>query len=226
MIKELIGFLEQFTTDERKDQLREIVEQRTRYITVGLENIYQTQNGSAVLRSCDCFGIQDIHIIENENQFDINPQVVIGATKWLHLHKYNQEANNTRSTLHKLKAEGYRIVATTPHLNDVNLTEFDLKKGKAAFIFGNEREGISNIVMEEANEYMRIPMHGFSESLNISVCAAITLQHMSHQLRNSDISWKLSDQETDNLHLEWLLKTIKKSNLLVDEFNRRNNTSY
>lgn len=226
MIKELIGFLEQFTTDERKDQLREIVEQRTRYITVGLENIYQTQNGSAVLRSCDCFGIQDIHIIENENQFDINPQVVIGATKWLHLHKYNQEANNTRSTLHKLKAEGYRIVATTPHLNDVNLTEFDLKKGKAAFIFGNEREGISNIVMEEADEYMRIPMHGFSESLNISVCAAITLQHMSHQLRNSDISWKLSDQETDNLHLEWLLKTIKKSNLLVDEFNRRNNTSY
>ena len=226
MIKELISFLEQFTTDERKDQLREIVEQRTRYITVGLENIYQTQNGSAVLRSCDCFGIQDIHIIENENQFDINPQVVIGATKWLHLHKYNQEANNTRSTLHKLKAEGYRIVATTPHLNDVNLNEFDLKKGKAAFIFGNEREGISNIVMEEANEYMRIPMHGFSESLNISVCAAITLQHMSHQLRNSDISWKLSDQETDNLHLEWLLKTIKKSNLLVDEFNRRNNTSY
>ena len=226
MIKELISFLEQFTTDERKDQLREIVEQRTRYITVGLENIYQTQNGSAVLRSCDCFGIQDIHIIENENQFDINPQVVIGATKWLHLHKYNQEANNTRSTLHKLKAEGYRIVATTPHLNDVNLTEFDLKKGKAAFIFGNEREGISNIVMEEADEYMRIPMHGFSESLNISVCAAITLQHMSHQLRNSDISWKLSDQETDNLHLEWLLKTIKKSNLLVDEFNRRNNTSY
>jgi len=226
MIKELISFLEQFTTDERKDQLREIVEQRTRYITVGLENIYQTQNGSAVLRSCDCFGIQDIHIIENENQFDINPQVVIGATKWLHLHKYNQEANNTRSTLHKLKAEGYRIVATTPHLNDVNLNEFDLKKGKAAFIFGNEREGISNIVMEEADEYMRIPMHGFSESLNISVCAAITLQHMSHQLRNSDISWKLSDQETDNLHLEWLLKTIKKSNLLVDEFNRRNNTSY
>jgi len=226
MIKELISFLEQFTTDERKDQLREIVEQRTRYITVGLENIYQTQNGSAVLRSCDCFGIQDIHIIENENQFDINPQVVIGATKWLHLHKYNQEANNTRSTLHKLKAEGYRIVATTPHLNDVNLNEFDLKKGKAAFIFGNEREGISNIVMEEADEYMRIPMHGFSESLNVSVCAAITLQHMSHQLRNSDISWKLSDQETDNLHLEWLLKTIKKSNLLVDEFNRRNNTSY
>ena len=226
MLTELIRFLEQFTTEERKNQLREIVEQRTRYITVGLENIYQTQNGSAVLRSCDCFGVQDIHIIENENQFNINPQVVIGASKWLHLHKYNKEPDNTRAALRKLKADGYRIIATTPHRNDVNLNEFDLKKGKAALIFGNEREGISDNVKEEADEFLKIPMYGFSESLNISVCAAITLQHLSNNLRNSSINWKLSKRETDYVHLEWLLKTIKKSILLVDEFNRRNNTLY
>jgi len=225
-MKDLICFLEQFTTEERKDQLRDIVDQRTRYLTIGLENIYQTQNASAVLRSCDCFGVQDVHIIENEYHFDINPQVVIGASKWLNLHKYNEKDNNTRTTLHKLKKDGYRIIATTPHQNDVDLDEFDLEKGKAAFIFGNEREGISDIVREEADEFLKIPMHGFSESLNLSVSAAITLQYFSNKLRKDNISWQLPDKERDSIHLEWLLKTIKKSDLLVEEFNRRNNTSY
>ncbi len=226
MEKELIRFLEQFTTEERKNQLQDIVNKRTRYITIGLENIYQTQNASAVLRSCDCFGIQDIHIIENEYQFDVNPQVVIGASKWLSLFKYNKEPNNTRTTIQKLKTEGYRIIATSPHTNDINLDLFDLEKGKVALIFGNEREGISDIVKEEADEFLKIPMYGFSESLNISVSAGITCQYLSNQLRNSKINWQLTEQESNAIHLEWLLKTIKKSSLLVEEFNRRNNTSY
>jgi len=226
MIKQLISFLEQFTTEERKELMRHVLAERTRYITVVLENIYQTQNASAVLRSCDCFGIQDIHVIENDNTFDINPQVVIGATKWLNLYKYNQDTNNTRSTLRQLKAQGYRIVATTPHRDDVNLNDFDITKGKAAFVFGNEREGISDIVKEEADEFMKIPMYGFSESLNISVCTAITIQHLSNQLRSNGTAWTLPEQEAETLHLEWLKKTIKKSELLLEKFNARNKTSY
>ena len=226
MIDQLNDFLSQFSTEERSSQLLEVAQQRTRYVTVVLEDIYQTQNASAVLRTCDCFGVQDIHIIENTNSFNINPQVVIGATKWLHLHQYNQQANNTKSALRKLKADGYRIVATTPHRNDVNLNNFDLDAGKVAIVFGNEREGISDLVMEEADEFMKIPMYGFSESLNISVCAAITLQHLTNQLKSSNIKWQLSEQELKELYLEWLRKSIKKSELLVDEFNQRNNTCY
>jgi len=226
MIDQLNDFLSQFSTEERSSQLLEVAQQRTRYVTVVLEDIYQTQNASAVLRTCDCFGVQDIHIIENTNSFNINPQVVIGATKWLHLHQYNQQANNTKSALRKLKADGYRIVATTPHRNDVNLNNFDLDAGKVAIVFGNEREGISDLVMEEADEFMKIPMYGFSESLNISVCAAITLQHLTNQLKSSNIKWQLSEHELKELYLEWLRKSIKKSELLVDEFNQRNNTCY
>ncbi|MCT4591649.1 MAG: RNA methyltransferase [Carboxylicivirga sp.] len=226
MIDNLINFLEQFSTEDRTNQFAEVLGQRTRYVTVVLEDIYQTQNASAVLRSCDCFGVQDIHIIENNNTFNINPQVVIGATKWLHLHQYNEQVNNTRSALRKLKKDGYRIVATTPHRDDVNLNDFDISAGKTAFVFGNEREGISDIVMEEADEFMKIPMYGFSESLNISVCAAITLQHLSNRLRSENISWQLSDEEYKELYLEWLKKSIKKSDLLVDEFNKRHNTSF
>lgn len=226
MIDQLIDFLEQFSTEERINQLSEVVRQRTRHITVVLEDIYQTQNASAVLRSCDCFGVQDVHIIENNNTFNINPQVVIGATKWLHLHQYNEQNNNTRSALKKLKSEGYRIVATSPHRDDVNLNEFDISAGKAAFVFGNEKEGISDVVMEEADEFMKIPMYGFSESLNISVCAAITLQHITNQLRSGNTEWQLPENEFNELYLEWLKKSIKKSDLLIEEFNKRNNTSF
>ncbi|MCU4156849.1 RNA methyltransferase [Carboxylicivirga sp. A043] len=226
MIEQLISFLQEFSKEERREQLWQVANDRTRYVTVVLEDIYQTQNASAVLRSCDCFGIQDVHIIENENTFNINPQVVIGATKWLHLHQYNEEANNTRACLRKLKNDGYRIVATTPHRNDVNLNDFDLSRGKTAVVFGNEREGISDIVMEEADEFMKIPMYGFSESLNISVSAAITLQHFSNQLRTSELNTKLSVDELNALYLEWLKKSIKKSELLIEEFNKRNNTSF
>ncbi|WP_430815340.1 TrmH family RNA methyltransferase [Carboxylicivirga sp. RSCT41] len=226
MIDKLISFLEQFSTEERREQFWQVANDRTKYVTVVLEDIYQTQNASAVLRSCDCFGIQDVHIIENENTFNINPQVVIGATKWLNLYQYNEEANNTRSCLRQLKADGYRIVATTPHSDDVDLDDFDLSKGKTAVVFGNEREGISDIVMEEADEFMKIPMYGFSESLNISVCAAITLQHFSSQLKHSDIEAKLPEDQLKELYLEWLKKSIKKSDLLIDEFNKRNNTSF
>jgi tRNA (guanosine-2'-O-)-methyltransferase len=226
MIDKLLTFLEAFTLDERKQQLREVVKQRTRYITVVLENIYQTQNANAVLRSCDCFGIQDVHIIENDNSFNINPQVVRGATKWLHLHRYNELANNTRSALKQLKKEGYRIVATSPHRNDVNLNDFDITKGKTAFVFGNEKRGISDIVLEEADEFMKIPMYGFSESLNISVSAAIILQHFANQLKTSAINWQLPEDDLKQLHFEWLKKSIKKSELLVDDFNKRNNTDF
>ncbi|WP_439185696.1 TrmH family RNA methyltransferase [Carboxylicivirga taeanensis] len=226
MIDKLLAFLEQFTVEERKEQLLEVAKQRTRYVTVVLENIYQTQNASAVLRSCDCFGIQDVHIIENENTFNINPQVVLGATKWLHLHRYNEQTNNSRAALQKLKADGYRIVATTPHRNDTDLQKFDFSKGKTAFVFGNERAGISDIVMEEADEFMKIPMYGFSESLNISVCAAITLQHAANHMKNSQIEWQLADAEVKQLYLEWLKKSIKKSDLLITEFNKRNNTAF
>jgi tRNA (guanosine-2'-O-)-methyltransferase len=226
MIDQLISFLEQFSTEERREQLWQVANDRTRYVTVVLEDIYQTQNASAVLRSCDCFGIQDVHIIENKNTFNINPQVVIGATKWLHLHQYNEEVNNTRSCLRQLKKDGYRIVATTPHRDDINLNEFDLSKGKTAVVFGNEREGISDIVMEEADEFMKIPMYGFSESLNISVCAAIILQHFSNQLKIKEIESQLPSQHLKELYVEWLRKSIKKSDLLIDEFNKRNNTCF
>jgi len=218
MIKELIGYLSQFTTENRYSLFQEVLNKRTRYMTVVLENIYQPHNASAVLRSCDCFGVQNVHVIENDNEYQINPDVALGSAQWLTLKRHKELENNTLSAISKLKDEGYRIVATTPHNNDVNLDDFDISKGKFALMFGSERPGLSDIAMDAADEFLKIPMFGFTESFNISVSAAIILNRLRSKINDSDIPWQLTDAEADVIMLDWLRGSIKKSKLIERKF--------
>jgi tRNA (guanosine-2'-O-)-methyltransferase len=223
MVSDLVNFLKQFVTDERNEVFEKVLNERTRYITVALEDIYQSQNASAVLRTSDCVGIQDVHIIENRNSFDVNPDVVLGSSKWLNLKKYNKAENNSIEAINNLRKNGYRIVATTPHTNDVDLDNFDLNKGKVALFFGTEQTGLSDLIIENADEYLKIPMHGFTESFNISVSAAIVLFHLTNKLRNSDLNWQLSDNEKEIINLDWLTTSVKSSSHLIEEFLSMNN---
>jgi tRNA (guanosine-2'-O-)-methyltransferase len=219
MQKEVIQYLSGFITPERLQLFDKVLEQRTSYITVVLEDIFQPQNASAVLRTCDCFGIQNVHIIENRNEFRVDREVVMGASKWLSLHKYNQKEQNSPDAIKRLKEKGYRIVATSPHLNDYLLPDFDLSKGKAAIVFGSELPGISEAIMHEADDFLKIPMYGFTESFNISVSAAIVLYELAQKLREqTESGWKLSEQEKDDIKLAWLRSTIKRSSLLEKRF--------
>ena len=218
----LIEYLEGFVTEERAGLFNTIVEKRTRYITVVLEDIYQSQNASAVLRTCDCFGIQDVHIIENSNEYTLNPDVSLGSDKWLNMYRYNTMENNTMAVYKKLREQGYRIIATSPHTNDILLDDFDIGRGKAAFVFGTELRGLSDVAIENADEYVKIPMYGFTESFNISVSAAIILSQITSSLYKSDIEWLLSGQEKLDLKLKWLRESIKSSEQLERQFLSRN----
>ncbi len=215
---ELIQYLSRFITEERFTLFNKIIKDRTKYMTVVLEDIYQPHNASAVLRSCDCFGIQDVHIIENENEYSVNPDVALGSSKWLNLYKYNESENNTLSTIHTLKEKGYRIIATTPHTDDVNLENFDISKGKFALMFGSERPGLSDIAMNNADEFLKIPMYGFTESFNISVSAAIILHHLSLKLRHSDLNFRLTENEQNIIISEWLKRSIKDSENIIKKY--------
>ncbi|MDC7125295.1 MAG: RNA methyltransferase [Spirochaetales bacterium] len=217
---ELSNYLLSFATENRKNRMENVLSQRTRYLTIVLEDIFQPHNASAVVRSCDGFGIHDIHIIENRNRFKPNKDIDMGTTQWLNIQRYRPEQKKScsKETLQKLKAEGYRIVATTPHTNDVNLEEFDLTKGKAAIVFGTELNGITKDVEEEADEFMKIPMHGFVESFNISVACALTLHHLSWKLRDSEIDWQLKQEEKDEILLDWLRKTLNNADSLEKRF--------
>lgn len=216
----LTDYLLSFTTDKRRRRMDHVLRQRTRYLTVVLEDIFQPHNASAVLRSCDGFGIQDVHIIENRNRFSPNKEVDMGTSQWLTItrNRPENEKSCTLETLQKLKQDGYRIVATTPHTNDTDLEDFDLGTGRTAVVFGTELEGISTEVEEAADEFLKIPMYGFVESFNISVACALTLHHLSWKLRGSGIEWQLSEEERQQVLLQWLKKTVNNAESLEARF--------
>jgi tRNA (guanosine-2'-O-)-methyltransferase len=226
MHEKLIKHLSQFITDRRVELFDSLLDLRTRYITIVLEDIFQAHNASAVLRSCECFGIQDVHFIENQNQYRISPDVALGANKWLNLFRYNQLAENTLLAIESLKKQGYRIVAATPHKSDCTLEDFDLRKGKTALLFGSELKGLSPLAMAMADEFVKIPMAGFTESLNISVTAALFIHHLTGKLRKDPtINWQLTHREKQEIKLVWLKNSIKKSALIEKTFLDGQNSS-
>ena len=217
----LLTYLEGFVTDKRKKLFRNILQDRTRHFTVVLEDIYQQHNASAVIRSCDIFGIQDVHVIENKYKSKVSKNIAKGSQKWLSFHNYKEDTNNTLECLNSLKSKGYQIIATTPHNNSCSLHDFDLSK-KSAFVFGVEKTGVSDLVMNNADKILRIPMVGFTESLNISVAAAIILENLSHQLRNSALDWALTVEEQQILYTSWIEKTIKNVDEIKERFIKNN----
>ena len=216
--KALAAYLSGFMTDDRNRLFDRIIKHRTRYITVVLEDIYQPHNASAVLRTCDCFGIQDVHIIENRYEYNLNPDVALGSSNWLSLKRYNTGSDNTTGCLEMLKQEGYRIVATTPYANDTLLTDFDIEAGKFALVFGTEKEGLSTVAKNLADEFVKIPMYGFTESFNISVSAALSLFHLSEKMRHSSIEWHLTEEERVDVQLDWMRYSIRDSSLIEKKF--------
>ncbi len=220
----LVEYLTQFVTDQRLEKIEQVLEYRTRYLTVVLEDIYQPHNASAVLRSCEIFGVQDIHIIENDNEYEVNPDVVLGASKWLNLFKYNKLENNTAACLSELKEKNYRIIAASPYDNNYLLEDLPLDN-KTALVFGTEMRGITDIVTDMADGFVKVPMYGFTESLNISVSAAICLYELTRKLHQSDINWQLTDKEKTDIKLQWLISSVKSSQMLIDRFVKTNRDS-
>lgn len=209
----LLEYLRQFVSEERQERFREVLGYRTRYLTVATEDVYQMHNASAVIRSCEVFGLQDAHFIEGKYGDKIDRKIARGAQKWVDVHRHE----NAVSCMRKLRREGYRIVATTPHSESTDLENFPLDQ-KTALFFGTEKEGLSPEVMEEADGYLTIPMVGFTESLNISVAVAIILQRLTTRLRNSDISWQLSPAEMLEKEMDWTRKSIKSLDSIIHRY--------
>jgi len=206
--QKLLDYLYDFLSENKMNLFEKIIEDRTKHVTVVVEDVFQPQNASAVLRTSDVFGIQDVHIIENENEYNVNPKVVHGASKWINLHKYNEKENNTLDCINKLKADGYKVYGTTPHTDDCLIQNIPLDN-KVALMFGTEMTGLSNIAMENVDGFVKIPMYGFTESLNISVSASICLYELSKRLKESDIEWQLTEEEKIDQLIVWSKKVIK-----------------
>ncbi|MBR3827853.1 MAG: RNA methyltransferase [Bacteroidales bacterium] len=203
--EQLYEALAELYSENKRQLFDRLAQHRTRHIAVVLEDIYQSHNASAVLRSCDCFGVQDVHVVENRNPFNPAGDVAVGSSKWVDYYKHS----DIRQAYRHLHDKGYRIVATLPHENDTMIGDLDLSS-PVALVFGTELTGLTSEAIDGADAYVKIPMYGFTESFNISVCAALSLFSTTERLRrSSDTSWQMSADEQLELKLYWSLQAIR-----------------
>jgi tRNA (guanosine-2'-O-)-methyltransferase len=211
----LLNYLEEFISVERKQRFLQVLSERTNKITVAIEDVFQMHNTSAVIRSCDIFGIQSAHLIERKYGDQLDKQIAMGSQKWIDIHRYK----NTSNCIDALKNDGYKIIATTPHNDSCVLDDFKIE-GKIALFFGTERKGLSEEVLAKADGFLKIPMVGFTESLNISVSAAIILQSLTTQLKKQQTNWELSEHEKLLKRIDWSKKSIKSIDAILLRYNQ------
>lgn len=210
----LILHLGAFVSPARRQRIERVLEQRTRCVTVLMEDVYQPHNASAVLRSCECFGVQDVHVFEGRNAYSPNCDVALGAAQWLDLIRHGTAGGKTiADCCDQLRESGYRVVAATPREEAMALDDLSVN-GNLAIMLGTEEAGLSAAALDSADECVRIPMYGFTDSFNVSVCAALMLHSLTNRMRAAREDFRLSDDEKQELKLRWYRNSIKRAELL------------
>lgn len=205
-------YLGGFVTEQRYRTIEETLDMRTRYMTVCMENTFHPQNASAIVRTCEAFGIQDIYTIETLCRFNPNLHIVKGTDKWIDIRR----SGSTAEALDTLHSKGYRIIATTPHSGDCTPEQFDVTAGPFALVFGTEHAGISEQVIKRTDSFLRIPMCGFVESLNVSASASVLLYGLTRRIRESGVDWRLPRQERAETLFRWMMLSVKDSYRVLD----------
>ena len=212
--EDILNYFQGFISEHKIELFNKLVDDRTRHFTFILEDLFHPHNASAILRTCDCFGIQDVHMVENNHQFKNEKDISLGSAKWLNIHHYNDLDTSSPTCIDQLKEKGYTIAALNPHKNDILISELPVEH-KTAFVLGAEKNGLSNYSLSNADVHVKIPMYGFTESYNVSVTAALVMYDITQRLRKSKLDWKLLPEEQWKLKLAWTLKTIQSSRDII-----------
>ena len=198
-------------SDNKRGLFDRLASMRTRHVSVVLEDIYQSHNASAVLRSCDCFGVQDVHVVESKNPFNPAGDVAVGSSKWVDYYKHG----SIQDAYRYLHGKGYRIVATLPHENDQMIGDLDITQ-PVALVFGTELTGLTQEAIDGADAYVKVPMYGFTESFNISVCAALSLFSLTERMRRDlSLDWQLPADDLLDLKLHWAMQAIRDGEKVI-----------
>ncbi|HEY4655377.1 MAG TPA: RNA methyltransferase [Cyclobacteriaceae bacterium] len=216
---QVLNHLARYITEHKKNFIESVLDLRTRHITVVLEDIYQSQNSSAVIRTCECLGIQDVHVIENRAIYTVNRKVLKGSHKWITLLRYRHREDRTLECFHALRNRGYRIIATSPAGSGTTVDDLDVTV-PVALVFGNELRGLSDTALQHCDGQIRIPMYGFTESLNISVSVALCLFQLIRKVQVNGVSFHLSPEQRDELRLSWYRSIVRRSEIIEREFLR------
>ena len=210
---ERMEYMAGFLTEERMAVLQRTLAKRTRYMTILTENTFHPQNASALVRHCEAFGLQELHTVETLCKFNPNVNIVRGTDKWVDITRHE----STTEALATLKGAGYRIVATTPHRQSCTPESFNVADGPFCLVFGTEHAGVSDEIIEAADEYLRIPMCGMVESLNVSASAAILIYMLSQRMRLSPaIDWRLKEDDAREMLFRWVMSSVRDAQRILE----------
>ena len=211
--QEIYDYLQQFLTDERLSKIEHFSKESSDFVLPVMEDVYQFRNAAAIVRSVEACGFHHVVALEEENVFNPNLKVTKGAETWVQVEKMP----NNLDSLKEIKKRGYRILAVSPEKNATMLPDYEVKE-PIALVFGTELEGVSDEILDFADETLAIPMFGFTKSFNVSVAAAICMYELKQKLMKSGIEYQLSDEKLLELKIRWAKNSIKSSEQILERF--------
>ena len=211
--QEIYDYLQQFLTNERLSKIEHFSIESSDFVLPVMEDVYQFRNAAAIVRSVEACGFHHVVALEEENVFNPNLKVTKGAETWVQVEKMP----NNLDSLKEIKSRGYRILAVSPEKNATMLPDYEVKE-PIALVFGTELEGVSDEILDFADETLAIPMFGFTKSFNVSVAAAICMYELKQKLMKSGIEYQLSDEKLLELKIRWAKNSIKSSEQILERF--------
>lgn len=208
----IVALLQPHMTDRRLQRIRDVVSERTRTVVPVIEGLVNTGNVSAVMRSAEALGYQDVHVIEGNNErYKHSQRTAGGAQQWLDVWRWR--GPETFAT--HMHDAGYRLVATHLHADTVPIRSLDFTE-PTALIFGNEEAGVSDAMMREVDAACEIPLPGFMESFNVSVAAAVALYHAQQdRLDRQNHHADLSEAEQSRLVARFCLRSVTEPERII-----------
>jgi tRNA (guanosine-2'-O-)-methyltransferase len=209
--------LQPYLLPERVERLKEVLASRTVSVTLVLENLHKDYNISAILRTCESFGIQDVHVVPQPGEGKVFKTITQGCHKWLTIHRHEDV-----STCFKiLKKKGFKILAGAFGQDAPPLDQTDFS-GRVALVFSNELEGANPEVLDQVDGFFVIPMTGFSQSLNVSVAAGIVIHHvLRYKLERGEELERIPSDEAGRMLGEWVKKSVRKADEVLKELRSR-----
>ena len=186
-------------TEHRRDLLVKVVQNRTRHFCMVLEDLFDPHNISAVIRTAEVFGLEDVHVIEEVNPYKVNKSILKGSIKWMNIYLHKKRM----ACMEKKRKKGYRIAVASTNTNN-SVLDLDLSQ-PTAFYLGSEFTGNHPDTLAAADCEFKLPQYGITESMNVSVAGGVLMCYLDHFMQQKGRqNFTLSPKERDELLLEWL----------------------
>lgn len=220
-LKQTFDYIKQFLTDERLEKIEHFAPESSDFVLPVLEDVYQFRNAAAIVRSVESCGFHKVVALQEENNFEPNLRVTKGADTWVEVEKLPRNI----ASLQKIKDRGYKIVAVSLENNAKMLPEYEITE-PIALVFGTEMEGVTQEILDFADETLAIPMYGFTRSFNVSVAASICMYELKQKLMKSSIDYKLDEYKLMKMKIRWAVNSIKSGKQILEKYYKQNNIQF